>query len=530
VYWWELEGYVQDSWRVSRHLTIDYGMRFIHERPVTDDSGTLSNFYPQLWNPAQRPILYQQGSAAGKSAALNPLTGQTTFPSLIATIVPGSGNPVDGMHIDGLTGKGDFYSFTPLVVAPRVGFAWDPIGNGKMVIRASGGLFYNRTVTSIPSASGVAPVVYTPVLYYSTIAGIPQAAASAAISPTAGNVIYGHQPIERTHEFNLTVQRDIGFHTVVDIGYVGNFDRHSLGQGTPGSNVTFSEQLNPVPYQAYANPAALFNNTEINANLLRLAYPGMGAINYSAYAYSAVNYHGLQMSAQHRLTHGLAFGAAYTFSKALGVQGLDPYTNQRHWYYGPLQQDRSQFLSWNFAYTLPAIGTGNKVLRAVLDNWTVSGIGLVTTGAPTAPSCSSTAAFPYSDPSLTGIGSNSLTGVRCQVVGDRNSFSQDFFHNFNTAAFALAPIGTFGNTGVGILRQPTWWNFDAALDKKIAVRERIAVRLRFQAFNIFNHTEFNSMGSTFQWNAAGVNLSTTTGQFTGTQPARQLALTARVEF
>ena len=529
AHWSEFDSYIQDSWRFSRRLTIDYGLRFVHEGPVTDDSKTYSDFYPQLWNPAQRPVLYQQGSLGGKSAALNPLTGQTTFASLIGTIVPGSGNPVDGMNIDGLTGKGDFYFFPRLVLAPRLGFAWDPTGNGKMVIRASGGLFYNRTTTSVPG-SGAPPVVYTPVLYYSTIAGIPQAAASAAISPTAANAIYGHQPIERTHEFNLTFQRDIGFNTVVDVGYVGNFDRHASGAAVPGSNTAFAIQLNPIPYQVYAKPSALFNNTEINANLLRTAYPGMGAISYTAYAYSAVNYNGLQASVQHRLTHGLAFGAAYTFSKALGVQGLDPYTNQRKWYYGPLQQDRTHLFSWNYAYSIPNPVSTIKGLREVFGNWTISGIGIVTTGAPTTPTCSSTAAFPASDPSLTGIGTNSISGVRCYEVQDPKSFTHDFYHNFNTSAFGLAPIGTFGNVGVGILRQPTWWNFDTALDKKISIRERVALRLRFQAFNVFNHTEFNRIGTTFQWNAANVNLSTTSGQYTSTQPPRQMALTARLEF
>jgi len=316
-------------------------------------------------------------------------------------------------------------------------------------------------------------VVAASLIKKTTISGIPQAAASAALSPTTASVIYGHQPIERTHQFNLTIQRDIGFNTVVDVGYVGNFDRHSLGQGTPGSNVTFNEQLNPVPYQAYGNPANLFNNTEINSNLLRLAYPGMGAINYVAYAYSAVNYNGLQTSVQHRLTHGLAFGAAYTFSKALGVQGLDPYTNQRKWYYGPLAQDRTHLMSWNFAYTIPKPGTSIKALRAILSDWTVSGIGIVTTGAPATPTCSSTAAFPYSDPSLTGIGTNNLSGVRCQVIADPKNFSQNFYNNFNTAAFGLAPIGTFGNVGVGTIRQPTWWNFDTAVDRRIAIKERL---------------------------------------------------------
>ena len=527
VYWWDVEGYIQDSWRASKKLTIDVGVRLLHESPVTDNSRTISNFYNQLWNVAQHPVLYQQGSLSGKSAAYNPLTGQYTFPSLIGTIIPGSGNPVDGMNIDGLTGKGDFYSFQALAAAPRFGFAYDPKGNGKMVIRGSAGIFYNRTVTGVPG-SGTAPVVYTPTLYYGTIATIPQAAQAAAITPTAASAIYGHQALEHVHEFNLTVQRDIGFNTVVDLAYVGNFDRHALGAPNPGSRPNYSLQLNPVPYQVYANPANLFNNTEINANLLRPAYPGMGAISYTAYAFSGVNYHALQASAQHRLSHGLAFGAAFTFSKALGVQGTDPYHSDRAWYYGPVQTDRPAVLTWNFSYALP--NPSAKTLRAVLGDWTLSGIGVITTGAPITPTCSSTAPFPLSDPSLTGVGNNSITGVRCEVVANPNAFTRDFYNNFNLGAFALAPIGTFGNVGVGTLRQPTWWNFDTALDKRVLVKERLSIHMRFQAYNVFNHTEFNSIGSTFQWNAAGVNLNTTTGQYTGTQAPRQLALTARIEF
>jgi hypothetical protein len=445
---------------------------------------------------------------------------------------------VDGMSIDGLTGKGDFYFFPKVVAAPRLGFAYDPTGSGKMVIRASAGIFYNRTRTSVPGG-GAAPVVYTPTIYYGNISGIPQAAANAVISPTAASAIYGHQPIERTHEFNFTIQRDIGFGTVVDVGYVANFDRHA-DLDANGANGALTIQMNPLPYRVYAQPWALFNNTEINANLLRSAYPGMGAITYDTFSNSAVNYHGLQTSINHRLTHGLTFGAAYTFSKALGTQGLDPYNNSPHYYYGPLLQDRTHLFTWNFAYQLPTPGTGVKAVKALLGNWTLSGIGIVTTGAPANPVCSSSAAFPYSDPTETGASAMTINssgvssgvsgGYRCDVTGNPKAFTQNFYNNFNTTAFGMATIGTFGNAGLGILRQPTWWNFDTALDKRIPIKERVSVRLRFQAFNVFNHTEFNTIGTTFSWNAANVNLNTTTGQYTATKNARQMAFTARVEF
>jgi hypothetical protein len=522
----QIEGYLQDSWRVTKKLTVDYGMRFVGETPVSDNSRTYSNFYKQLWDPKNAPVLYQQGAIGSTKVALNPLTGATTFNSLVGTIVPGSGNPVDGMHIDGLTGKGDFYTFSPLVFGPRLGFAWDPFGDGKTAIRASSGIFYNRTFDSVPG-SGAPPVVYTPVIYYSHIADIPQDAAAEAISPTVATTIYGKQKIETDYQYNFTIQRDIGFNTVVDVAYVGNFDRHAL-QTYP---------LNPIPLNAYANPANVFQNTELTANLVRQAYPGMGAITYSSYSNSSVNYNGLQMTAQHRMTNGLAFGAAYTFSKALGSQGLDPYHNQRQWYYGPLPQDRKSLLTFNFLYTIPAGAIGWKPAKVVLRNWQLSGVGIATTGAPINPVCSSSAAFPFNDPSLTGVGAitqtpstTTILGYRCQEVTNPQNFTQSFYSNFNTAAFTLAPTGTFGNAGLYILRQPTWWNFDTSLDKKISIKERVALRLRFQAFNVFNHTEFDQIGATYLFNAAGVNTNSTTGQFTKTQPQRQMALTVRLEF
>lgn len=519
----QAEGYIQDSWRVNKKLTVDYGMRITGELPTTDNSKTIAEFYQQLYSASTAPVLYRQGSVGGKSVAVNPLTGTTAFNSLVGTIIPGSGNPVNGIHIDGLTGNGNFYSFAPVVLAPRLGFAYDPFGNGKTAIRASSGIFYNRTFASVPGSGG-APVVYTPIIYYGHISEIPQDSANAVISPVAAATIAGNQKVETDYQFNFTIQRDIGFNTVVDVAYVGNFDRHALQ--------TFP--LNPVPLGAYANPANLFNNTELNANLVRQAYPGLGAITYSSYSLSSVNYNGLQMTATHRLTSGLAFGAAYTLSKALGSQGFDPYHNQRQWYYGPLPQDRKSLLSFNFLYTIPVSAVTWKAARALLSNWQISGVGIVTTGAPLNPTCSSTGAFPFNDPSLTGVGTSSITGVRCQEVANPQAFTQGFNSNFNTAAFNLAPasatVPSFGNVGLGILRQPTWWNFDTSIDRKIALREKVALRIRFQAFNVLNHTEFNAIGATYLFSAAGLNTNTNTGLYTNTQPPRQMALSLRLEF
>jgi hypothetical protein len=359
-------------------------------------------------------------------------------------------------------------------------------------------------------------VVFTPVVYYSYINQIPQAAAAAAISPTGASINEGNQKGEVGMQANLTIERDIGFNTVVDVAYVLNDDRHARQ----------SLQVNPIPLYAYANPANLFNNTEINANLLRTGYPGMGSLSMTSNSLSALNYNALQVQARHRLSHGVQFGVAYTFSKALGTQAWDNYHSQRQWSYGPLANDRTHVLAVNYTYYLPRVSNHLGVAKHVLNDWVLSGVVTYQSGAPVTPGCSSVSAGPQnSDPSLSG------GGARCQEVADPNAFQHSFFTNFNTAAFTLAAPQTFGNIGLGILHQPSWGNFDVALDKRVQIGKdtRRVLRMRIEAFNVFNHAEFSAIGTTLTLSGA-TNTNTTYGQYTGTYSPRQMSTTLRFEF
>jgi hypothetical protein len=181
----------------------------------------------------------------------------------------------------------------------------------------------------------------------------------------------------------------------------------------------------------------------------------------------------------------LQIGAAYTFSKALGAPtgsaflsssngastlggtSLNPYFDYRHFDYGPLSIDRSQSLVFNYIYEIPGVGThyGFRPAGWILAHWSVSGITTFQTGAPFTPTFTTT-----NGANITG----SAIGPSITVVGNPRIDNPTFQENFNTAAFAPTPVGSFGNAGPGILRGPGINNWDLSLTKARAARVRIA--------------------------------------------------------
>jgi hypothetical protein len=394
-------------------------------------------------------------------------------------------------------------------------------------MRASFGIFPDRPNQNWLIGRGAPPAAYLNFVYNSTISQIAAAAASSAVSPLTGYVLDPRtQRVPHSIQWNYTIQRAIGFDTVLDIGYVGNLDRDA--QATIAV-------LNPIPQGIYANPSALFNGTELNPNLLRTSYRGLGTINIQCDCISDLNYHALQLAANHRMRHGLQFGVTYVFSKALGSAAADPYHTDRGWDYGPTTTDRSQVANLQFVYQIPSVSS-NKFVKAVVGNWTMSSITHISTGAPVTPACSSSnGAVSVTDPSLTGVGVYStanINGYRCQAIANPNSgFTKSFYEVFNTAALTLAAPGSFGNTGFGILRQPTTWNTDFTLDKRIPIghSERRVIRARIEAYNLFNHAEFSTIGTTLTLSGS-TNVSSTWGQYTATLPSRVVATTLRFEW
>ena len=517
----QVEWYAQDSWKASKRLSFELGMRFYSVPPEHDIRQYMVNFDPAAYNAGSAAVMYRPGidPAIGKRAAVDPRSGQIAPVPYIGLFVPGSGNYAPGMVVGGTGNTPGSLFTTPLSVAPRFGFAFDPAGNGKTSIRGGFGLFYDRVQLNLSYyTQGQPPKAYNPTLYFGNLDTFLQATGAVG-PPSVTAVPTGEQSLPSVMNFSLGVQRELGFHTVIDAAYVGSLGRH----------LWYNRNINAIPMYAHFDPKNIDATTgsPLSDNYLR-PYPGLGNIAMEGFGATS-NYHSLQVSVNRRMSRGIQYGISYTFSKVLGVASADgntvsAYFDMRQRDYGRLNYDIPHMLVINYAWDLPDMGKklNSKVVSAFLGNWQVSGITSAMSGTPFTPG------FSTSDGAdITG----STDGARPDVVTDWHIGSKDFYHQFNTAAFARPAKGSFGNSGVFVMRYPSWSNWDMSVSKRIPWRgEERYFQLRGEFYNLPNHAEFSTFDAGFRFNAQGQQINTNLGALSGTRDPRKIQLSLRLMF
>jgi hypothetical protein len=514
-----VEWFVQDNWKATRRLTLDYGMRFSWVAPYTQSDGRASSFDPSAWKPGNAPSLFVPAvDSTGARVARNPSTNALAPLVYLGAFVPGSGNPANGIAsgTDPAYPPG-FMERQGVAYGPRLGFSYDVFGDGKTALRTGIGVSYQTDMANTETTFvQQLPFQQTPTVYYSNFNDYPKALGVLFPAATTRGVNPAGK-LPTVTSYSLGVQRDIGFRTVLDVAYVGNQSHHNpqttnINLLPPGTRFLASSQDPTRP----GNP--------LPDNFLR-PYPGFGDIQIASRT-GNTSYNAMQLQANRRFTRGMSYGVSWTWSKAMTDGNTRPvYFPASLLTRGVANYDFTHIVVVNWVWEIPKLShvLNNPVTRLVTDDWKLSGIGTFQSGSPL------TFSFTTVDGAdLTGGGD----AQRMDIAGNPKIPKSDrtFSSQFDTSVFRRPAKGSIGNLGLGVLRGPGTNNFDLTLTKEFSVAGKSRLELRFEAYNAFNHTQFSSVDTTARFDAAGNQVNTRFSAFTAARSPRQGQMSLRLVF
>jgi hypothetical protein len=492
-YSWYIAGFAQDDWGVSRSLTLNIGVRWETDTPMTDTNNRMNGF---------------------DLSAINPVSG-----------TPGV---VKFMGVNGFsTGayNGDWNNF-----GPRFGFAWKPFQSEKMVVRGGYGLFYSHPFDAgVPNQAtlgfSTSVSINSPdngLTFPFTLRNGPPAVAAtrSALNDSFGAVPWGQTPTtavtffdpsRRTgyaHQFNLGVQRQLPGSIVVEVSFLSNDGRKLPNTAMPIDQILPSV-LGPSRSSQINRPYPQFSGVTINSPTLATS-----------------NYYAGMIKLEKRFSQGLNISSSFTHSKFLdnsfesgSTLGSNngPYSNyyNRRADYGYSANDIPNRFVFSTVYELP-LGGGKRWLNAgptklVVGGWSLSSVITSQSGPPFTVTTQTNTCNCFSSGSL-----------RPNVTRNPNLSDPKVTQWFDTTAFSQPATYQFGSEGVGILRGAGLTNLDVSVQRRFRLTERINLQFRGEAFNSLNHTNFSLPNTTFG--------SPTFGQVTGAGPARQMEVGMRLEF
>ncbi|MGH9384784.1 MAG: carboxypeptidase regulatory-like domain-containing protein [Vicinamibacterales bacterium] len=476
--------FVQDDYRIHSRVTLNLGLRYDLQQPLTD--------------PLNRKLAFVPGAKSQVSA--NAPEG---------LLFPGDPGISRGIV---RTDKNNF--------APRLGIAWDPTGNGLMSVRAAGGVFYgsitgnewNTTADNQPfTVRQSIPTVFTLSDPYRNLPGgvgpfpfeynpaSPRFTFPAQVFGPSLNFVW-----PKTYQMNVTVEKQFLRDFSVTASYVG-----ALGRNLPAS----IDRNYPV-----FGPGA----TAANVNSRRPYQPGvLGAARVLESVFES-DYHALQMSAEKR---GARFSAKayYSFGKAMedldyqggGLPAVQN-SNKPELERGRTSADRTHSFTFSGIFVVDHFANSGATTRALLNGWTVSAIVTLQSGTPLTVS--------------SGLDRNfdGLTNDRADILGDpildagrpRAVLIEQWF---DTTKFAQPAIGADGNSRRSIIDGPGYRNVDLGVFRDMKLVGSTRLQIRVEATNVFNIVNLSNPG-------VNLNAPATFGRIRSARDMRRIQLGARVSF
>ena len=487
--------YFQDNYKATRRLALNLGLRYEPALPWREIKGRVEQF-----------------RLSGLMAGVH----STQFPNAPGGVYfPGDpGVPKNGV-------EANLKSF-----APRLGFAYDILGDGKTSLRGGAGVFYDTRIPGIINNRFVDVTPFSPQLILSTTGAKPgtisdplctQAStqsrlgcsAQANLFPApfpppstatfAPNLLvlswdpaHSYQP-PTLYNWNLGIERQLPSNTLVRAAYVGSHGSHL--------KETIAFNVFPVcggPSQPSCAGLQPRLNAIAGANVFGTTNNGPTQDSQDINS----SYQSLQLSLEKRMSHGLTVLGNYTWSKSIddlpnggGVADIGADTvSARPWDdplrheldRGPSDFDHTHRFVASYVWQLPDFSKANGVLRQVFGSWELGGVVSAQTGRPFT-------VLSGVNGSGTGIGQD-----RANLIGDpygpgacaAAKITTSCVDWLNRASFQTNPAGTFGNIGKGSLRLPNSYTWDAGLFKNFSFTERLKLQFRAEFFNVLNHASF----------------------------------------
>jgi len=529
--------YAQDSWKATRRLQINYGVRWESFAPWADRRNLMTEFQPSAYTANQHSQVY------------------TNLPAGLLV----SGDP--GVPYNGV--RNQYKQFMP-----RVGFAYDVFGNGKTSIRGGFGIFYQDRLPAFFNLTQGSYVPNTISLsltnpgMYGTAAGTnpggpfsnPYCTGCSAgavsnpfpftlpfpkdqVFPNAFQVAEyppsGDFQVPVTNDFNLIVEQQLSPSWSARVAYVGSTSRHQL----------VNLEINPAVNNGVGsvNQRRVYNTAPVVGPCASNCATAYSQIIETAMIGNA-NYNSLQATLQKRMTHDFSVLLNYTFSKSYddmpqatrvsNTEDVNPGESYVYPLYpanatnipaaayvpdikaldrGLSDLDHTHVLSLSYVYNFPKLHSSFRAANYLVNGWRTTGLIRYRSGDVLTP-------YLGSDVSLTGLGQDrpnrdfSKPGYNNVVGGGHCGAGKSCVNWFNDAAFS-APVNSgpgtgFGNVVKGTFRGPSLSNWDAAVIRSFPVYRETSLDFRAEYFNVLNHTELANPNTNFSNSSFGTITST----------------------